>query len=454
MKLTVKKFGPIKEAVINLDKDLIIISGQNNTGKTFITTLIYSLYKNRYNVLFTKLPEIDRAFEENQLIVEVDVIDYFELNKDKFSKEITSALLQRLPENFSVDESEFKETQIEINFNKTFKKLAKKIALNETRLYQNDDKVDVQIEIRKELGSSLVVFYIEQADENLDFLDDFMRGILSDISCKTLFNNVFFVPAERQGINLFSKELTTLRRRAFDDLLKLDNDGSMKLITSIRKNVNRYSIPIIDNINFIEEEIDFVLTKKKTFFTEAVKKIEKDVLDGHISISQEGDLKFSTNGVEIGINSMSSTVKSLASFTYYLKHIAQPNDFIIIDEPELNLHPDNQLKVIRFIAYLVNNGIKILLSTHSEYMIRELNNLILLNTAFQKTPEEIKHRLKKYRYTQNELLNYKDLAVYLFQKKKNVKSQKIDETGFEIETIDKVVDQINSVSNDIYFNLF
>lgn len=454
MKLTVKKFGPIKEAVIDLDKNLIIISGQNNTGKTFITTLIYSLYKNRYNVLHTKLPEIDRTFEENQLIVEVDVIDYFELNKDKFSKEITSALLQRLPENFSVDESEFKETQIEINFDKVFNNLAKKIALNETRLYQNDDKVDVQIEIRKELSSPLVAFYVEQADENLDFLDDFMRGILSDISCEILFNNVFFVPAERQGINLFSKELTTLRRRAFDDLLKLDNNGSMKLITSIRKNVNRYSIPIIDNINFIEEEIDFVVTKKKTFLTETVKKFEKHVLDGHISISQEGDLKFSTNGVEIGINSMSSTVKSLASFTYYLKHIAQPNDFIIIDEPELNLHPDNQLKVIRFIAYLVNNGIKILLSTHSEYMIRELNNLILLNTALLKSPEEIKHRLKKYRYTQSELLNYKHLAVYLFQKRKNVKSQKVDETGFEIETIDKVVDQINSVSNDVYFNLF
>ena len=43
MKLTVKNLGPIEEVTVDLSKDLIVLTGQNNTGKTYLTNLICGL---------------------------------------------------------------------------------------------------------------------------------------------------------------------------------------------------------------------------------------------------------------------------------------------------------------------------------------------------------------------------------------------------------------------------
>ena len=51
----------------------------------------------------------------------------------------------------------------------------------------------------------------------------------------------------------------------------------------------------------------------------------------------------------------------------------------MIDEPELNLHPQNQRLVARLLARLVNAGIKVFVTTHSDYLVKELNTLIMLS---------------------------------------------------------------------------
>lgn len=58
-------------------------------------------------------------------------------------------------------------------------------------------------------------------------------------------------------------------------------------------------------------------------------------------------------------------------------------NLLMIDEPELNLHPDAQRLMARLIVYLVNNGIKVAVSTHSDYFIKEINSLIMLKNSFE-----------------------------------------------------------------------
>ena len=45
MKLTVKNLGPISQAEVDLSKDLIILTGENNTGKTYVAYGIYGIIK-------------------------------------------------------------------------------------------------------------------------------------------------------------------------------------------------------------------------------------------------------------------------------------------------------------------------------------------------------------------------------------------------------------------------
>lgn len=453
MEIIVKKLGPIESATIDLSKNLIVFSGQNNTGKTFLTTLIYSIYNERFRFSSTELPNIDRTIIENRMLIEVNICDFFEINKDLIKQQLASTIIKNIPKYFSIDSGKFSDFEIDFTFKKHFKNLVRNFSFSEIREFENSDGIKIDIDIRKILNSSIVTFEIEDSDDNLDFFPEYIKGVLSEMSKNILFQKSFFVPAERQGMNLFSKELSALKKKNFELLIDLDTNRSIELISFIKERTNRYSQGINDALNFIED-INLSTSLKESFLHSDVKNFEKNVLGGTTSISEEGNLMLLSEDLALDMNSMSSTVKSLALFTYYLKHVVTKKDFIIIDEPELNLHPDNQIKVIQFISYLVNNGIKILISTHSEYMIRELNNLIIAKTALEINPTEASRFIEKYNYPNDYLLSYREVCVYLFRKKERVENIKVGRSGFEVKTIDSASELINKISNDFYFNFF
>ena len=93
-----------------------------------------------------------------------------------------------------------------------------------------------------------------------------------------------------------------------------------------------------------------------------------------------------------GIEIASSSVRSLLMLNYYILNVAQKGDILMIDEPELNLHPKNQILMGRLIALLVNAGIKVFITTHSDYIVRELSNCIMLNSL----PNEQIAKFKEY----------------------------------------------------------
>ena len=135
----------------------------------------------------------------------------------------------------------------------------------------------------------------------------------------------------------------------------------------------------------------------------------------------------------------------------YLRHLAKKGDAIIIDEPELNLHPDNQRKVARFLGRLVNEGFKVIISTHSDYIIKELNNMIMLSSA-NGNQEEL---LKGLGYNKNQLLKHNQVEAHLFTLAKSKPEKiEIDETGFSVTTIDEVIEQLDNDTEKIYYELF
>ncbi len=85
-----------------------------------------------------------------------------------------------------------------------------------------------------------------------------------------------------------------------------------------------------------------------------------------------------TKKLKLGLDETSSAVRSLLITWYWLKHHAKAGDMLMIDEPELNLHPANQRRLARFIAALIDAGVKVFITTHSDTIIREFNTLIML----------------------------------------------------------------------------
>ncbi|WP_394281122.1 AAA family ATPase [Corynebacterium sp.] len=91
--------------------------------------------------------------------------------------------------------------------------------------------------------------------------------------------------------------------------------------------------------------------------------------------------------VHLPMSSTSSTARSLFELAEFVTWHAQPGAWIVIDEPELNLHPDNQVLMARLLAHLVDAEVSVFLTTHSDYLLRELSILTVLNSK-EEWPEE------------------------------------------------------------------
>jgi predicted ATPase len=261
----------------------------------------------------------------------------------------------------------------------------------------------------------------------------------------------YIAPAERTAIGIFSKELSLNKNKVLAGLLKA-GENATQMLNSLREQLDRYPQPIKDNLAIAEDLL--FLSKNHSQFSFLAEELEQDILQGQIITSPEGDLKYIPHhapeqSLELSISA--SLVKSLANIVFYFRHLAQTGDYIIIDEPELNLHPDNQILMARFLGRLINEGFKVIASTHSDYIAREINTLIML-TSPNKKAAELK---EKYGYHENQLLKPTQIEALLFSKDHQIPTKiAITETGFEIATIDQVIAKLNQSSQDVYFNLF
>ena len=145
---------------------------------------------------------------------------------------------------------------------------------------------------------------------------------------------------------------------------------------------------------------------------------------------------------------VSSTVKTLAGFFLYLKYEAKEGDIIFIDEIELNLHPENQRKMLNLINYLSKQGIKFILSTHSPLVTQEINNMILYEE--KRKNSNIGKIDSEYEIHEDYGIDKNNINVR-FLNEDTIKEIEIDEEGFETETFNEVVAGMNNFYQDLYF---
>lgn len=163
--------------------------------------------------------------------------------------------------------------------------------------------------------------------------------------------------------------------------------------------------------------------------------------------------------LRLSMDESSSAVRSLLDIGFYLRHEARIGDLLIVDEPELNLHPENQRRIAKLFARLINIGIKVFITTHSDYIIKEVNTLIMLNH----NKPHLKQIAAEEGYRQEELLSANQVKVYIAEKAlKMLKGQKrktkfntltpakIDhKMGIEARSFDTTIENMNRIQTAI-----
>lgn len=448
MKLSVENLGRVKKAEIDLSKDLIIFCGPNNTGKTYLANCIYGLYKvsQEIPVISASDENLGRQIWGESFGEELDLEALFTHIDSWYSKMVSSNLLDRLSNVFAAGEKTFVSTRISLSFNKNavLEKIRKSA-------FSKSFKKNGDLTFSKEAGSSKMAWIYSQngPDSKYDAkaIEPLFWRTATEFIARSIFENAHIEPAERIAINIFSKEISERRSNLIDELLNSDAKGeSLELLN---RKASRYSLPIRDSLQ-IAERLD-VYKKNVGELSYLADELESQVLGGKIGVSSHGEVQFIANDSKapLEIHLTGSMVKSLASITFYLRHIAKPGDFLIIDEPELTLHPDNQRKVARILARVVNAGVKVLISTHSDYIIRELNNLMMLNS--KGNDKEVLKLGKKFGYKKEEFLDFEKVGAYLFGE--DVEELDVSEIGFEVPTIDHEINSLNEAASEIFLDL-
>ena len=161
--------------------------------------------------------------------------------------------------------------------------------------------------------------------------------------------------------------------------------------------------------------------------------IEKAILGGSIGVDRSEAISYPhftyrPEGWKKSLSLMnaSSMVSELAPVVLYLRHMVGPGNVLIVEEPESHLHPAMQVEFTRQLAALVKKGIRVIVTTHSEWVLEELANIVRrfkLSTSDRKKTSGAKIALHP-----------DQVGAWLFKQKKRPKGSVVEEVKMDDET--------------------
>lgn len=426
--LNIHDFGKIKEAHVEI-APFVLFVGENNSGKSYLVSLLWGLLA-QGRFLFPK---------------DIPTTNEYKKCSDFISQNLNT-------ENLEVS-SEFQELIIEW-FNTVLKskknELAKKVFSNEKitigQLYLSDFSRDKPLKINwqeKELdnfqrissGVDYVRFPIDK--DNMTEVEKYKitqyitwKLIMNDLSSplfpmsatldKRAGGEALYLPAARTGFMLTYKSLTSELMNSWG------LDGEVQ---------SKFTLPVVRFLQGLMESKQSENSK----FSDIAKFLEESVLDGKIVSKNEviTDYSYMQKGskTSLPLYITSSLVVELSPLIIFLNSKVNYRS-LIIEEPEAHLHPKMQRAITQAMVRLVNKGLPLWCTTHSDTILQQVNNLIKL--ANHKNKNEL---MQKFGYTKEDLINKNDVKAYQFivDKTTTVKPLKLTDEGFEVPTFNEAI---------------
>jgi predicted ATPase len=438
---SVKDLGFIRSGNISLN-DLTIVCGGNNSGKSYLAYIIYGLLRNFFNLI--ELPiESSKALLnswEEKKFVEINVKEY--LGKINIKK-VGEKFSKRLDDYFSTTEY-FNNSSVDIDMKPSLR--------NE----KYEGKIEVRgIAVEYELDYKNEIIKIWTKDE-AEFpeqlvLKVIILPIIYDYFFNITKNRPFIISSERTGISLFYKELDFTKNQLIE-LIKQEKTEKLDILGFLMNKSSSYAEPIKDNINTMRDYEN--LKKKKSFIAKkAEEKDEKclnvlnlltNVLDGSFKVGKNKEIGYvpkKTKGISVPLHITASATKSLLLLDLYVRNLAKEGDILVIDEPELHLSIENQRQMAGLIVGLTNIGLKCLITTHSDFLIREINNRIMLKKDF----ENKELFLKKNKILDVELIELEKVSAFEITEQGIIEEKTKNDYGLEVDFFENKIKKANDL---------
>lgn len=444
MKLIVKNFGPIKSGEIDLSKRFYVFVGYNNSGKTYMAQLLWSIFN--FENIEDFLKESSHTFAKyippltsNQFVITPPFVAAL---LESYTKYINEKLIPSL---FNLPSKHF-----------LFNRLLCQLVPDDEDVFQSPWSNTVGF------GNKIIYMDKEGNDDVLkltgEILDDLtipICGFVMTLALKTTLNTTY-LPANRTFYPTFyeyiysaekeKRERMSQRVQEASEIIQKHPEEAQKLIkeisTSFKSNYTLAVNALIDNI--FELNTDTQTSRFASLYKDLLEEL-KQLLGGDIKMKRREGLapiEFlleMKKGQELEMYLASSSVNQLTVLYLYLKYwVKRTGNFLIIDEPEENLHLKNQLALTDIlIQFANNNDNRVLIATHSPTLVEHINNYIYLDTLKNKLGKDVAEIIEEegLDIRSDISLSKDDVGVYFFDGR-------------------RIIDYKDDVNEGIYFRDF
>jgi len=373
MKVEIRNLGVIEKAEIDL-KPLTVFIGGNGEGKTWAAYTLSAIFGQQGYGHYLKAyldgntqegyPTLDSAvqqlFEEGN--AQIDAIQFANDYAETYINDVARLAPNWMRSFMATDRANFNDLQVHLNLAET---KAEFLARIKAASVQRDISLGL-LNAVKETGDGILYFYSEG-----DILKKLPRKAIQQFVVQEIFQilrrafyaDIYTFPTETTA---FIFQYRQQKVRIEELLTDTDQSEFEQRGTSFIEPVNIFFEMIFhsyqkEHRRRREEEIN-----KNPQLGEYVKLadfLEKEILQGTVGFetSEREELLFQPKeNTKLEMPIVSSMVKELAPLVLCLRYLVEPYELLIIDEPEMNLHPAAQVEIAEFLAMLVNAGLHVL----------------------------------------------------------------------------------------------
>lgn len=378
MKLRLQNILKVESADIELG-GLTVITGENDSGKSSIGKILFSILKATNNA-----KQVDK-FETLQLINShlLSIKRLFSrFNNHNVLKDIKSISIDLIEKNLSVEE--LTETIKDASKICSFTSRQSAIINNKLiQIQQNLSELDnPELAIKRELDIILRSEFMEPLNSygtrysSIHFHDDTTDADGSDISFN--FEDGKISNTKLSGDSSI-EDITYVESPVYLhilDTLRMSSSVPTKSFRGMSGSLQKGNIPY--HLGDMAEKIlstaeDLLGLFQSTGYQQQLDEI-KYLIEGDFTVDKKSkQLHFQRNDISIPAVSVASGIKSFGVLLRLLQtDNISTSKMLVLDEPEIHLHPEWQINFCKFIVELVSEGIPIVVSSHSPYFIQGL----------------------------------------------------------------------------------
>ena len=388
--IDVQNFGPIEKAEIDL-RPLTVFVGESNTGKTYLAALIYALYSSFAG--FSRFPWAHH-----------DVLD-LRLTRRGLPAYGKEEEIRAILEKLSKDALPYKFSDLPQRIRTQLQSVLNAPEIFSSQLIRCFDLSSVSDLIRftdtsdAEMQISLSVLEKDQTLWSVEARDSgsgiTMEGCVNDDL--EICPEEMEVPRETLGVLDFASllrheiqggEKTYYLPAARSGLMQSHGVIASALIErATRTGLERFLEPSTFSgmtADFLQALIRYKgRSGSEEQVNDIAKALEDDLLRGQIEIKRPllggyPEFLYRPQQTEqtLRMSQVSAMVSELAPLVLFLRGVVCPGDTLIIEEPEAHLHPSAQTQIALILAQLVRTGVRVVVTTHSEWFLQQIGNLI------------------------------------------------------------------------------